>query len=257
MADIDFGSLVPDNRQELPPGEPGGFDFGSALKLEQQPGGFAFDFASASLFEAEQEDLRELPPGESVRQEGVEVDPVQAVFDQLVELEGEEGDTTGAAVTGRIGVTQAARDAVGAKDLSDEEVARAFLGKLDAIFTAEIDGYAGAPVEVREVLLDAGYNIGEDVARFRGVKRAMAEQDWLGVGLNLLDTASISKQASRGLARRRALLYNKLAPEGGKITAIEQKEDGTLIYKAGEKKVFEYRPSGGRHRTSAVGILRV
>lgn len=182
---------------------------------------------------------------------------IDEVFDDLALFEGAEGDTTGAAETGRIGVTAAARQAVGGENLSDEQVAKQYLGIVFNTLSTKLEGFEKAPREVQKSLLDAGYNLGQGIANFKGLRAAFAKKDWKGVGLNLLDTASIAGKASRGLARRRADYYNRIVGESqSKITHIEQKRDGTLIYLSGDSEVFKYKPSGGRHPSSGVGKIR-
>lgn len=189
---------------------------------------------------------------------------VAAAYGLLLKNEGARGDNTGAADTGEIGVTESARKAVRkqygaqADSFDDKQYAKSYLNILDTKMR-EI-APATTPSVVRQVMLDSAYNLGEGVFKYKGVRRALNEHDWVGVGESLLDTATVNGQAVRGLAKRRAQQYNKIADRfGGEIiTQVNQEEDGTIQYLAeGGGIVFEYKPEGGRHRRSAVGMLRV
>lgn len=186
----------------------------------------------------------------------VEESVVDSVFNELVVHEGESGDTATDVETGEIGVTDFARGAVeDGFNKPDKQVAKEYLGLLKTKWDA-LEGYADASPELQKVLLDSSYNMGESVLKFNGLKKALKSGDEEGVVKNLLDTASADKKALRGLAKRRALQYNKIAKES--ITRIEQKEDGTLIYLSdSDKEIFKYRPKKGRHPKSGVGFIDV
>lgn len=187
-----------------------------------------------------------------------EMSVVDKVFSGYTLKEG-SGDNVTNIRTGNLGVTDSARKAMNMTDMdeySDEEVSHAYTTKLYKDWQKKA-GFNDAPANVQEALLDTAYNVGPRVMRYKGLNKALAAGDYEGVGRNLLDTASVEGKASRGLARRRAESYNAIVPDK-QITHIDQKEDGTLRYLDSEgNEVFSYRPKGGRHKTSAVGILEV
>jgi GH24 family phage-related lysozyme (muramidase) len=150
-----------------------------------------------------------------------------------------------------MGVTEAARKAVKAsKDTPDHEVAAAYLELLESKFAKNMPGFEDAPEQAKAMLLDAGYNMGEQVTRFSGVKAAMERGDYREAGLNLLDTANVDGQTVRGVALRRAESFNLLGEE--QIAFVEQLPDGTIKYlDESDNVIFQYKTPKGRHPKSA------
>lgn len=193
----------------------------------------------------------------------------EAFIDNVVVAEG-EGDNVTDVVTGKAGVTAAALNAINypEKDptkLTEEQsrdVVRQYTAQLDADFTQNLAGYSDLPREAKFAILDAGYNLGPGIKNFSKFKQAVAEGNTTEAMRQLLDTASAKQTASgkskalRGLAVRRAQLYNKVAQNP--ITEVEQYEDGTLEYRDVDGNIIlKYRPAGGRHPDSGVGVLKV
>lgn len=193
-------------------------------------------------------------------------DPVADVFSHLARREGEGDDLTDVA-TGKLGVTQEARDAVGAnKNTPDRVVARRYLDHLDTVFENGLEGYTQSPPNVKQMVLDASYNMGEKIKNFTNFSRAIKDGDYDKAAINLLDTANVKHKGQmksvKGLAKRRAESYNLYADEP--VTVVEQLEDGTIKYLGeGGQVIFEYRPDGGRREAdansegSAPGKIRV
>lgn len=182
-------------------------------------------------------------------------DAVEDLYSNLAEEEGAFGDTTGAAVTGELGVTSGARSAVeGSENMSDTQIAKAYIQKLNENIPDN------TPYSVRYSLLDTAYNLGEGMFKYKNLSKNLSEGDWMGVANSLLNTASIGGESSKGIAGRRARAYNRIAKEfgGDIIQSVFQSEDGTLSYLGEEDKViFSYRPKGGRHESSKVGMIRI
>lgn len=176
----------------------------------------------------------------------------------LSELSAKEGvgDKVTSVKTGELGVTEAARKAVGAdEDTPDSEVARKYLTKLEGRWKG-VEGYDSAPETLKEALLDTSYNMGEQVFGMNKTLSDLKSGEYDKVAEALLYTASVGGKSVRGVAVRRAEAYNKVAEND--ITEIEQKEDGTLVYKDSEgKELFSYKPKGGRHEKSKVGSIPV
>lgn len=175
-------------------------------------------------------------------------------FNNLSAREG-VGDTLTDVPTGAMGVTKAARRAVGdSGDLPDEDVARLYLNRLSMRWGRQ-EGYNNAPPEVQEAILDASYNMGEQVLGFDNLNEALKAGDYSTVAKELLDTASVDGKTVKGLAKRRAELYNGVAEQ--KITEVEQLKDGTIIYRSGEDEVLRYKTKGGKHEKSSAGIISI
>lgn len=186
---------------------------------------------------------------------GSVMDAVDDVYKNLIHEEGAEGDTTGAAVTGKLGVTEGARSVIpGSEDMSDKEVAKAYIERLGSMVPED------TPYSVTYSLVDTAYNAGEGVFKYPKLSKALKEGDWMGVATNFLDTATIGGKSSKGLAGRRARAYNRIAEEfgGDVIEKVFQAEDGTLSYLNEEGDViFSFKAKNGRHPSSRVGSLRV
>jgi len=183
-------------------------------------------------------------------------DAISNTFSALTSLEG-KGDTFTDVETGELGVTQSARDAIGASpEVSDKEVAQQYLEHLNTKWEA-VSGYSEAPATVKEAILDTSYNVGEVALGFTGLTSSLEAGNYPAALLETLDTANVDGKASKGHAKRRAIKYNNAAEELSlpAITEVEQLQDGTLVYKSGDGIVFTYKAAGGRHEKSSVGIV--
>jgi len=182
-------------------------------------------------------------------------------FTKVAEREG-SGDEVTDVPTAHFGVTKAAADAVGEpfSETMSEGMSRLigtkYSSKLERDFAAKVGKWDSLPLEVREGAVDAAYNMGPQVLNFKGFISALESGSVGEAGKQLLDTASIEGKSSRGLAKRRAQLFNEMVGEQ-RITKVEQQEDGTLIYWEGDRELFSYKPKGGRHKTSGVGTITV
>jgi len=176
---------------------------------------------------------------------------VNTVYDSLEESEGKEGDTTGAAETGKIGVTQMARDAVGNPNIDDREIAKLYLIDIGAKLQG-LEGYAEAPDGVQVALLDTMYNTGDQLLGWKGMAEGLKGGDYEKAMKNILDTAQVEGKSMKGLAKRRAKAYNIAFPSS--ISSVLQQLDGTIKYnnKAGDT-LFEYRVP--RHEKSEAGVI--
>ncbi len=178
----------------------------------------------------------------------------EQVMKDLSRREG-EGDTLTDIPTGKLGVTGSARKAVGAsEDTPDTDVALGYLKLLESKWEG-LSGYEEAPGRVKEALLDSSYNMGEQVLTFPEVVESLDAGDYLGVVTALLDTANVDNKSVKGLAKRRAELYNSVSERS--ITEVVQFSDGTIVYMSGHEIVYQYRPSGGKHERSKAGIINL
>lgn len=181
-------------------------------------------------------------------------DEIASVFSELYKKEG-RGDTVTSVPTGNIGVTGGAERATSDTDAtSDEEVAVQYLNLLNSRWE-RYEGYSGAPIEVKEALLDLSYNLGEGVFSYQGLRSALRARDYLEVMRQTLDTANVDGKSVKGLAIRRVDGYNKVAKDD--IFWIKQQKDGTMLYATFDSLVMKYTPRGGKHEKSVAGTVVV
>lgn len=197
--------------------------------------------------------------GESV----VPGSPVDNVVNNILSVEGVGDDVTDVP-TGIGGITPKALSAIGVtgiqpEDLTEEQAlsaARAYTQQLDQDFTSNLEGYSTLSPRAQEAILDTAYNLGPEVTNFSKFSEAVKAGDEQEAMKQLLDTANVDSKSMRGIAKRRANNYNRVADVP--ITTIEQKEDGTLVYlDSDDNVIFSYKPKGGRHEQSAVGRIPV
>jgi GH24 family phage-related lysozyme (muramidase) len=177
------------------------------------------------------------------------------VYEGLLGNEGASGDTTGAADTGELGVTDNARKAVpNSKSMSDKEIARKYLDIQDKELS-KLNGYSHAPMVVQEAILDTAYNTSaSQMKTWKSFKKHLSNEDYIPALKETLDTANIKKKSSKGLAARRARNFNKVAQIP--IDTVEQLENGTIIYRDSTgKTIFKYKAP--RHPSSDPGIIKV
>jgi len=182
---------------------------------------------------------------------------INETYNNLLKAEGNSGDTTGAAKTRKRGLTdeqykrQVAR--LNNPNLTDEEASKAYLEELYVKFNNEIEGFSKLDYDVKSDILHEAYNLGMGVKNYKNFTKAIKENNPEQIFFNLLDTANISGQTSKGIAIRRAELYNKYA--NAKIKTIEQLEDGTIIYSTEDGELFRYRKA--KHSSSKPGKVKL
>ena len=182
---------------------------------------------------------------------------INEAYDNLLKAEGTSGDTTGAAKTRKRGLTdeqykrQVSR--LNNPNLTDEEASKAYLEELYVTFNNEIEGFSKLDYDVKSDILHEAYNLGMGVKNYKNFTKAIKENNPEQIFFNLLDTANISGQTSKGIAVRRAELYNKYAD--AKIKTVEQLEDGTLIYSTEKGELFRYRRA--KHNSSKAGKVKL
>jgi len=187
-----------------------------------------------------------------------DVSLVDAVYNDLALVEGESGDTTGAADTSKRGLTRKLYNKIKKETFSaitEEEASKYYLNKLNDRWE-QVDGWDNASTDLKKVLLDASYNQGENIFTYKGLKKALKDKDSPDkVMKHLLDASNINKKSSKGLARRYAELYNRVSDS--KITHVEQKAKGKIVYWKGADAFFTYTATKGKHKSSKIGKLNV
>ena len=188
---------------------------------------------------------------------------INEVKSKLLENEGASGDTTtGAPITYKTGMTKDTKELIEKKlgrGISDDEAIELYLEEAYNKLS-NMKGFDKASVELQSALVDSYYNLG-DITNYSKLKRNLrnvgkgyTEADVVKDGL--LDTANKGGKSLRGIAIRRAKLYNKVAEDP--IVNVDQRGDGTIKYlDSNNKIVFSYKAKNGMHPDSKVGIIPV
>lgn len=204
--------------------------------------------------------LSPLGDAEPEQQQSLPFDP-QRFFEEKIKPREGSGDEVSNVPTAHFGVTEAAASDVNEPfdESMSEEMATMigvkYISKVERGFASKVGNWESLPLPAKEAAVDAAYNLGPKVFKYEGFMGALRRGDVKDAAKNILDTAKEDGKAVKGLARRRAELYNEMVGEH-KITHVEQEEDGHLVYWAGKEELFRYRP-GPRHETSTVGKIRV
>ena len=182
---------------------------------------------------------------------------VNNAYNNLAKAEGNSGDTTGAAETLKRGLTkeqyERQKTRTNNPNMTEEEASKAYLEELYVTFNNEIEGFSKLDYDVKSDILHEAYNLGMGVKNYKNFTKAIKENNPEQIFFNLLDTANISGQTSKGIAVRRAELYNKYAD--AKIKTVEQLDDGTLIYSTEEGELFRYKKA--KHKSSKAGKVKL
>jgi len=184
---------------------------------------------------------------------------IDSLYEEFAVTEG-NGDTTGAAPTGKRGLTDAAYASMKKKygsNISEEKASKLYLGDVYSTFSEKLTGFTKLDSEVQKGILDAAYNLSyTEMLSYPMFTAAVKAGNKEEIFKNLLDTANVGGQSLKGLAKRRAASYN-MANTTSKITAVEQKKDGTVNYYKGKAVFFAYAPKNGKHEKSTAGVLKI
>ena len=184
---------------------------------------------------------------------------IDELYNEFATSEG-NGDTTGAAPTGKRGLTTSLYETMKQKhgaNISEEEASKLYIGEAYDGFTSQLNGFDQLDSVAQARIIDTAYNLGwENMLNYPKFSKAVAAGDAEGAMKELLDTAQTDKMSSRGIAKRRAQNYNLVNPSS-KITSVRQMKDGTIRYMKGKTMFFSFKPPKGKHKTSAVGVLKV
>jgi GH24 family phage-related lysozyme (muramidase) len=187
---------------------------------------------------------------------------VALVVHDLMSLEG-TGDRMTDTPTGAGGIT-AARKAVeerrAGRPLTDMQAREAAVRADSATLHNNLAGFSTLSAPVQAAVLDMSYNIGVgkvvDPKKFPKLIQAVAEGDVKNILLNTLDTATVEGHSVKGLAGRRAYMYNLgIGSSGPRIDKVEQLADGTVNYISGGSVIFTFKRP--RHKDSRAEILTV
>lgn len=180
------------------------------------------------------------------------------LFKEIAAREG-SGDTLTSTPTAHFGVTESAAKAVGLpfdvnmSEARSSEIGTKYVEQLEGGFSNKIKGWRTLPTEVRNGAVDAAYNMGPQVFKFKGFIKALENKDIDTAAKELLDTANEDGKAVKGLATRRAKLYNKMV-SGKKIDTVEATKDG-IRYLSGKDEIFFYKKP--LHSGSKPGVVHI
>jgi len=184
---------------------------------------------------------------------------ITELYEEFAIVEG-DGDTTGAAPTGKRGLTTAIYDAMKKKygaNITEEQASKQYLTDIHDSFNKNLVGFDKLDEKIQKGVLDAAYNLDyQQMLKFKGFTTAVKNNNKEEIFKSLLDTANSDGRSIKGLAKRRADSYNKVMTES-KITSVKQDADGTISYMKGAKVYFTYKPSGGKHAKSTSGTIKV
>jgi len=216
------------------------------------------DISTVPMDKEEPIQSEDIQPTETIKEEPVskytekdlqerELALVNDVYDMLEEFEGKFGDNTGAADTVDRGLTkkewQRQKDRANNQNMTPQEASIAFLKENYVKFYNELPGFKDLDWSLQRDILNESYNLGmNDLVnpkKYPKFMQAVNNQDPEQIFFNLLDTANTGGKSSKGIAVRRAKLYNKWTES--KIKTVEQLKDGTIIYSTEEGELFRYR----------------
>ena len=188
-----------------------------------------------------------LPPAEQA------IDIVQK---GLVAVEGTGDDLTGIA-TGEGGITETRKADIErrkGRPLTDQQARNEAVREDSTALHDGMPGFATLGAEVQAAVVDLAFNVGVnsvlDPVEFKQLRTAIAAGDEAQILANTLDTALVGGKSVKGLALRRARMYNQ-ASKGLQITDVEQLSDGTINYLSGMVVIYTFKRP--RHDKSAAG----
>tara|TARA_R110000868_G_scaffold345994_2_gene607047 strand:- start:1033 stop:3417 length:2385 start_codon:yes stop_codon:yes gene_type:complete len=184
---------------------------------------------------------------------------INVVSADLVANEG-TGDELTDTPTGVGGITDARKAEIEqrkGRPLSDEEARNIAVKDDSAALHSRMAGFDTLDAKVQAAVLDLAYNVGINNVlnpkEFPRLQKLVAEGDVQGILYNTLNTAVVEGKSVKGLALRRARMFNAANPDPERaITAVEQLDDGTIMYMAGKRVLATFKRP--RHEKSKAGI---
>tara|TARA_R110000824_G_scaffold302679_1_gene490434 strand:- start:5057 stop:7519 length:2463 start_codon:yes stop_codon:yes gene_type:complete len=192
----------------------------------------------------------DIPPSEQA---------INIVTNQLVANEG-TGDFITGIPTGEGGITEARKRDIEkrkGRPLTDAQARNEAVREDSATLHNRLPGFDLLGAKVQAALVDLTYNIGVnkvlDPSLFPKLQQAIAEGDVQAILFSTLDTAIIDKKSVKGLARRRARMFNQANTNPKfNITKVEQLNDGTINYLSGNKVIYTFKRP--KHKDSKAGL---
>ena len=171
-----------------------------------------------------------------------------------------EGDTLTDTPTRKGGLTDARKSEIEAsvgRPMSDEAARKEAVHQDSVKLHDMMPGFSTLDSGVQAAILDLAYNVGvNDVLSFPMLQLAVASGDPGPILMHTLDTALVGGKTVRGLAKRRAIMFNKaIGNPKSKITHVEQLNDGTINYLRGSSVVLTFKRP--RHEGSDPGRIAI
>ena len=194
-----------------------------------------------------------IPPAEQA------IDIVKA---GLIANEG-TGDIITGIPTGEGGITEVRKADIErrkGRPLTDAQARSEAVREDSAALHDRMPGFDTLGAKVQAAVIDLTYNIGVntvlDPVQFPKLQKAIAAGDVPAILRNTLDTAVVEKKSVRGLALRRARMFNQANTDPKlNISDVEQLKDGTINYLSGNRVVFTFKRP--RHQDSRAGSTPV
>jgi len=201
----------------------------------------------------EQGSLTRIPPWRQVIPSEQAISLVQA---DLLVNEG-TGDNLTGIPTGEGGITEARKLEIErrkGRPLTDEQARNEAVREDSVALHDNMQGFDVLSPPVQAAVLDLAYSVGInnvlDPAEFGSLRIAIAEGHAPKILEETLDTAIVDGKSVKGLALRRARMFNKASTDF-RITAVEQLPDGTINYLSGTEVLLTFRRP--RHPRSEAG----
>jgi len=178
---------------------------------------------------------------------------IDMVQSQLIANEG-TGDTLTGIPTGEGGITEVRKKEIERKKgraLTDEQARNEAVREDSAALTDGMPGFSTLRANVQAALVDMSYTVGvNNVLSFPNLRKAVSSGNVGAILRETLDTAVVDGKSVKGLALRRARMFNQ-ASRDFRITEVEQLRDGTINYLSGTEVLFTFKQP--KHSQSKAG----
>ena len=178
----------------------------------------------------------------------------------LVAAEGIGDDLTDIA-TGEGGITEERKVAIEkskGRPLTDQQARNEAVKEDSAALHDGMPGFTALGAGVQAAVIDLAFNVGVnsvlDPVEFKRLRTAIAIGNPTQILTQTLNTAIVKGKSVKGLALRRARMYNQ-ANVGFRITHVEQLNDGTINYLSNGRVLYTFKRP--RHKKSAAGKISV
>ena len=165
---------------------------------------------------------------------------------------------------GDLGMTEARHAELSKKagrKLSNKEAVQAAFEQDYELLSARVDGFKTLTNAAKVAILDMTYATGNayisDPKRFKKLKTALAAGDSYAALVQTLDTANAVGQSVKGIALRRARMFNR-AVTTRPIAVIKAEANGRITYlDADSKIILSYKPKKGLHERSSPEVIEI
>ncbi|MEA3387475.1 MAG: hypothetical protein U9Q66_03745 [Patescibacteria group bacterium] len=187
---------------------------------------------------------------------------LEEVVNRIPVNEGEKGDGVTDIPTGMHGLTAATYEAMKTKsnnpNLTEKEAIQMYVFDIDANLS-KVSGYSKQDNNTKKALIDLAYNTG-GIAKFPALQKEISDPNATPKSIlhNTLDIVSVEGKSVKGIAKRRAEMYNSAVDPKDKISSVTQLSNGTIEYKDVRGNIILRVPvSGGVHNASEPGTINL